>query len=190
MLRNIAVCCTEHLIDAGIVERKKEKIYIYGLELFISTISSVFSMLLIAAITNHFLYGILFLLIFMPLRMTANGYHAKTFFRCFVLTNSVFILYLFIIMHYSIIYSKNIYWVLFIISVLYIFFKAPIEHPLHKLTEEKRKKNRLYAHIILGVDITLIILLLLWGQLKTVYSSCLVMIIVAGMMIIKNSKEE
>ena len=88
MLRQFASYWTRCMILKGIINQEKEQIYIYGLELFFSTLSSVLSMILISLITNNFLYGVLFLIATVPLKMTANGYHAKTFLKCFLLNYS------------------------------------------------------------------------------------------------------
>lgn len=190
MLNKTAVYCTKCLILEGVIEQKREDIYIYGFELLLSTISSILSMIFISIITENFVNGILFLLVFMPLRMTANGYHAKTFFKCFILTNSIFILYIYMIGRYSAMLIMPISIVIFIISVIYIYLKAPVEHPNHILKEIKRKQNRWYAHIILGIDCLAIFLMYITGWRKAAYSLYISIVLVAGMMIIKNQKEE
>lgn len=189
MLRQFAGYWTRGMILNGIINQEKEQIYIYGLELFFSTLSSVLSMILISLITNNFLYGILFLLATVPLKMTANGYHAKTFLKCFLLTNIIFMLYICLISLYPLILMGYLQVILFIAAIIYICKKAPVEHPKHRLSEQKRKKNRLFAHIILIIDCLAILVLIINGQQKAAYSFGTAIIIAACIMMFKNKEE-
>ncbi|WP_320931752.1 accessory gene regulator B family protein [Hungatella sp.] len=189
MLRQFASYWTRCMILKGIINQEKELIYIYGLELFFSTLSSVLSMILISLITNKFLYGILFLFVTVPLKMTANGYHAKTFLKCFLLTNIIFIIYICLISLYPLIHMGYLQVILFIAAIIYIYIKAPVEHPKHKLSKQKREKNRLSAHIILAIDCLAVLVLIINEQQKAAYSFGIAIIIAACIMIIKNKEE-
>lgn len=93
MLKRVAEYCTSSLINRGAAEESKRAVFVYGFQLFFSTASSVLSMLIISAVSGNVFYGILYLIVFLSLRITANGYHADTFLGCFLLTNSLFLLY-------------------------------------------------------------------------------------------------
>jgi hypothetical protein len=81
-----------------------------------------------------------------------------------------------------------LYFIAIIISSMYIYIKAPREHPNHKLTEKNRKNNRLYAHIILGLDLIFISLAFMLNQFQIVHSVCATIFIVTAMMMIKNER--
>lgn len=191
MLRRVAIYWTECMISDGIVERNREAIYIYGIELFLSTMGTVLSMILISILTDNFLNGILFLIVSMSLKMTANGYHAKTYLGCFLLTNGIFIFYIYLISLYPIKGAGQVLTAFFVLSVVYIYTKAPVEHPNHILTEEKRKKkkeqtictyntsNRLHDNDSSKC----------FGTKKTVYSLYITIILSACIMMIKNKEE-
>ena len=68
-----------------------QDIYIYGSELFLSTSLSIISMLLISLVAGKPISGILFVLIFVGLRVFVGGFHAATYGTCFLLTNGVFL---------------------------------------------------------------------------------------------------
>lgn len=91
---------TNYFIENHIVSPQKKEIFIYGFQLILSTLSSMFTILLISAVFN-ISYGIIFLLFFMPIRFCAGGFHASTYHKCFVYTNGVFITML--------IFSKIVY---------------------------------------------------------------------------------
>lgn len=100
MLNTIAAFFTSVLVNNGVVNENRSAVLIYGFQLFISTASSLLSILLISLFTGNAGYGILYLIVFMLLRITANGFHARTYGGCFLLTNGLFLLYLVIISFY------------------------------------------------------------------------------------------
>lgn len=187
MLDFIARYCTLQLIQKNVIDEKKKNIFIYGFQLFFSTASSIISMLIISFATGNFVYGIIYLFVFMSLRITANGYHANTFGGCFIVTNSVFLIYLLLIENYSkfsINVGVNIFFL--IISFIYIWEKAPIEHPNHKLSSRKRDANQVAARMIILGDMALVLLLTKLHFLKIVYAISITIYIVTLMMLVKS----
>lgn len=152
MLYTIAAYCTSILINNGIIEEKKRAVYIYGFQLFIATASSILSILLISLTTGNTAYGILYLVTFMSLRITANGFHAKTYCGCFLLSNGIFLLYLTIVNYLFLLINPIVDSILLVFCIIYIWRKAPIEHPNHKLSLKKWKKNQLAARGIICID--------------------------------------
>ena len=92
MLRVLAERCTDVLINHETIQKGKKNIYIYGFELFWSTTFCVLSILALSILLGYFKLAVTFLLFFMPVRVAAGGYHAKSYGRCFILTNSVAII--------------------------------------------------------------------------------------------------
>lgn len=190
MLKKISLFLTEILIVKQIINEDEKKRYTYGFELCFSTIISLISILMISILKKDFFFGILFLFIFMPLRMTANGYHAKTFSCCFLLTNSVFIIYLLLLNIYKYNLALNVTWVVLIASIICICLLAPVVHPNHKLSDTKKKQNRFYALTILGIDLLIVVFFAFQKHYKISYAISITIIIVASMMIIKNKQKE
>ena len=137
-------------------------------------------------ITNNLIEALIFLFIFLPLRMTANGYHAKTYLNCFFLTNFLFLFYLLAIKLPLRMLFNPFYSYAFFLSIIYIFLEAPQEHPNHKLNDIKRQSNRLYAHLILYTDLIIILLAYILKQFHLINSICITIFIVTMMMMIKN----
>lgn len=159
MLNVIADFCTSILVNNGVVKEEKSAVLVYGFQLFISTASSLLSILLISLFTGNIAYGILYLVVFMLLRITANGFHARTYGRCFLLTNGLFLLYLGVVNFYPRIVPLFLDRLLLLFCFIYIWIKAPVEHPNHKLSLKNKKKNQLAARIIICIDVLFIIIL-------------------------------
>ena len=152
MLNNCAVWLTKKLYDHCSLDEIKRPVYIYGFELFLSTASSIISILIISAIFFHIYSGCLFLAVFITLRLFSGGYHAETYGRCFILTNCVFLLsvafsqVLLLFVQDGI--SRMICADMTITAGLTIFFLSPIRNQNHPLSETRYKKNRWIARIL------------------------------------------
>ena len=82
MIKKAAAGYTGWLCANGIVAPEKNKIYAYGMELVLSGLVNVLSVLLISILLFHPVDGLLFLAAFIPLRTTAGGYHANSHLSC------------------------------------------------------------------------------------------------------------
>lgn len=116
-------------------------VYIYGSELLFSTSLSITSILLTSLLMNRLISGILFILIFVSLRVFVGGFHAMTYGRCFLLTNGIFLVTLGfsvllqnckpLISAQILIFASGIIWAL-----------APVRNNHHPLSEKIYKKNK------------------------------------------------
>jgi accessory gene regulator B len=68
-------------------EKAKENrdIYVYGLDVLLSTAANILCVLAIGAVAGRFAATLIFLAGFVALRSVAGGYHASTHFRCFLI---------------------------------------------------------------------------------------------------------
>lgn len=78
MLHTSAVSFTDFLYRHCNLPIGRKSVYVYGAELFFSTSFGTISILLIAVLAGQFISGILFLLVFISLRIFVGGFHAST----------------------------------------------------------------------------------------------------------------
>lgn len=155
MLHSIATMCAAGLVDKNIVPKEKQKIYVYGFELLYS-----FSFFLIFATSISLVFGYLdllytFLFFFVPIRVAGGGYHANTYGRCFLLSNAVSVLAILISMLLWNVFGTSIerlYWVIFLLTVMYIWNSVPVKSKKLSMRPERLLKNRKRAHGILIAD--------------------------------------
>lgn len=188
MLDKIAEICTLKLIKEKVINLDKKNIYLYGFQLFFSTTCSFISIILLSLLTGSGITGIIYLIIFMSLRITANGYHADTFLGCFIITNIFFVIYLILIEILPLILSIETNIFLSFLCLLYIWIKAPIEHPNHLLSIKRKYKNRLAARMIALLDCITIILFYSSNNNYIAYTIIIAIYIVTIMMLIKNRR--
>lgn len=94
MLNKVAYKIAKKIVECS--DADKEEIYIYGLELIISTFFGLVSILLISCLLSRFTSGLVFISVFVPLRLFTGGFHAATYNRCFVISNISYLLILFV----------------------------------------------------------------------------------------------
>lgn len=74
MLNQIAQRLTECLYRHCRLDEQRRAVYIYGFELLISTMCSIICILSLSAFLPHYFSGVVFLIVFISLRLFAGGY--------------------------------------------------------------------------------------------------------------------
>ena len=151
MLHSCAIDFARVLYEHCNLPDDRWNVYVYGTELLLSTTLAAFSILLISLLAGELFSGILFIIIFVSLRIFVGGFHASTYRNCFLLTNGVFLIALVAsvllekfetpILVCSLIPSVGIIWML-----------APISNPHHPLSKEAYKRNKIAGQALAGIE--------------------------------------
>ena len=91
MLHHCAEYLTDFLYRHAAVSLQKRAIYVYGIELTLSTGASFLSIVLFSLFLASPFSSLVFLLVFISLRSFSGGYHAETYRNCFLITNSTYL---------------------------------------------------------------------------------------------------
>ena len=131
-----------------------KEIYLFGLIQGVIFLLNTFTALCIGMILNMLIEVIIYLVCFIPIRIFAGGYHAKTQFRCYIMSTVTTFVALRLIKFLQI--SNSIFEiVVLIISIIIIWNLSPIEDDNKPLTKEEYRiykiKVRKLISIILGV---------------------------------------
>ncbi|MFR5631473.1 MAG: accessory gene regulator B family protein [Monoglobales bacterium] len=190
MLKKISEYCTKILVERGIIQETKARIYHYGFELFWSTFFCVICILLIGGILGWLPETISFLLYFMPIRTFAGGYHAQSYRNCFLLTNLIAVSCIAVskIMNVLAVSKLPIVigaWIL----LVYIWAEAPVRFKKHPLKAEIIKKCRSYAHRVILLE-AIIFGWMYISNCNIVYITAVTTYVVAVMLYIAVRKEE
>ena len=172
MLQSFAKYLTDTLYRHCPLSPQKRPIFQYGFEITTSTLSSAFSILLISIFLRDVLSACLFLGIFFFLRLFAGGYHAPTYARCFILTNSVYLM-------------------VYLVSRVFIAFQSTIPAiVLTLLSGLVYRKNRDIARILVTLE-ALVLTSLILLRCDFTYTSVPIVSLaaVAVMMIISKFQE-
>uniref|UniRef100_UPI004025D3FC accessory gene regulator B family protein n=1 Tax=Faecousia sp. TaxID=2952921 RepID=UPI004025D3FC len=150
----------DRLCENQIIPAEREKAYIYGFELLISSFVGIFCLILLSALCGIKYAWIPYLIGFIPLRVTGGGYHAKTHFMCIISFSAVFLFLLYSSRMLALI--RNAHLILMVASLVVMYFFTPIEaqnKPLSKQTRhENRKRCIAVSWCAVGVSVILVLM--------------------------------
>lgn len=178
MLNKVAGKLAKKLAECS--DADKEEIYIYGLELIISTFFGLISILILSCLLSRFISGLVFVFVFVPLRLFTGGYHAATYSKCFVISNISYLIVLFVRDITLEVIPIWIWSFLLIGMCCYIIKNAPIINSAQPINESKQKRNQKMAKFILTADIVWIVYLALNRKelmVMAILSICLVSVL-------------
>ena len=143
-----------NLIVKGIIKDEDKEIYSYGFRQMLVIILNLFTVLVLGIIFNQLIESILFMITYIPIRVYAGGYHARTHIRCYIFSFIMLLVVLYIL-KIQLISALLTVLILTLISSFTIILLAPIEDenkPLDELETKiysKRAKRNLLLVILL-----------------------------------------
>ena len=192
MLRLFSEKCTLSLLKNGVIQDNQRGIYIYGFELFWSTSLCIASILSWGTLFGYLSSAAIFLLFFMPIRMAAGGYHAKSYGACFVLTNCIALLCVFAskwLWHVNESWVAFSLWLALLFSFVYIWKMAPINLGKYSADTNIILNNRKYSHFIIIIELILMVVMRILVDSYVLYTSIIATCAVA-LMIYAAKREE
>lgn len=132
------------------VDPKLKDVYIYGIEITVSTALNVFLVMLAAILLGNPLSGVCHLGCLFVLRSFCGGYHANSYFKCNCLMIIFFIISYFggkLLVYFNLTNFKLLS-IFLMIAFLPIYAFAPVKNKHKVLSESKAKKCRILSIII------------------------------------------
>lgn len=147
------------LWEQGILQDDDVSKCSYGLDIFISSIIEILSILLISAFIRNFVETLLFFTAFIPLRIYAGGYHAETRMRCFFVSLAVYIIFTITmrVMPTKLYLPINIS--LALLSLIIVLAAAPIIHPNKNVSDIERKYYKKIALRLCIMETAIVLLM-------------------------------
>lgn len=152
---------TNYLINNDLVTEDEREIYVYGFELFISSLINFIIVFFIGFIFNRLLQTLIFLITFCPLRQYSGGYHATNHFKCTVYFNLIYISVIFFEKNILLNNSQYISILTLILASLIIALLCPIQDKNKPLSiMEKKYFQRTAIKILIVCDVVITITVL------------------------------
>lgn len=136
-----------------IVDYEEREVYVYGIELLLSTITGVLLLIIVSACTGMHFQWFPYLAGFIPLRLLGGGYHAKSHKDCILTFTSTYLICIVLIKCCQVDKSSIVF--LSLICFLIIIFFSPVEAHNKELSKSRRTTNRTKS-LVLGLLNTLI----------------------------------
>lgn len=150
---------TKKMVDVGVVGKQEVEIYNFGLECLVLKVITFFTYIGIAVIMKKIMELFIIMLVFIPLRRNAGGYHAETRRGCYLISCGALFLTL-----VACDFNFNVWVVVvfLIIADIFLVFVSPIDNENKKMDIEERKIFRLKTRkIVLRINIVFGVLMLL-----------------------------
>lgn len=140
MVRKISQKVTDRLLSRNVINDSDYEIYQYGLELLLTSILNLLTLIAIGMIMGMMWQAIIFVFTFIMLRKYAGGYHSSTPLRCYILTCLVILNSLSVMKYIKI--NIFVYLGLFVFSSIIILTCSPVESANKKLDKLEKTLYR------------------------------------------------
>ena len=155
MLSLISKRFTDFFLKKQIIDEEKYEISEYGFMITLSSLFCILSILIISVICGMIVEGITFLIVFMAIRTSCGGYHCSTYLKCWLFTNSIFLVYLAIIYFTKDLNVDIVSMVLLALCSLIIVAFAPLINENNPKGEKEIAEKKIKARIILSCYIVI-----------------------------------
>lgn len=187
MITSLAQYITGILLKNNVIENEYLDIYIYGFEVLISGVLSIFIGLILGLIFSQLVECIIFLIVFVTLRKYCGGYHADTYLKC----NTIFavnVAIVMIILKFNFTYHFVIHIAICVLCISIYLMLSPVENIYKPITDEEKKKYRLIA-VLLAFAMIIISSLVYFCFIKSAIVMDMAMLSVAVSMLIEKLKK-
>ncbi len=188
MFEKAALHITEWMENNKIIEPDRMVVVKWGIRNILDTLFNLATFLTIGILMHMPIETIVFTLGYIPLRSYAGGYHAKTPFRCWILSNFI-LLFALLCVHY-LSRCPFILWTLAILSVIFLIILMPvsdIHKPLSDVDKHRYKRRGVY---ILFFEIIVSVLFSIINLQVITYSIFFVWIILSVMLVLGKIKNK
>ncbi len=158
MFDRISAFITDTLIEGKVIKIEERNLYLYCFGTLTEMTANLVTTLIIGALLGKIVATLFFMLVFIPLRSTAGGYHCETAGKCYLLSMAV---YLTVILTYDFISIIPLYVCVLIcvIDFAAVMILSPVASPNKPFTVKEKTRNRrisialslLYIMTILGM---------------------------------------
>lgn len=142
MIKYLSNNITDFFYLNNIINEEEKEIYVYGLQLIISTVIGITLIASLGLFLNIFVKSLIFLISFIWIRMYSGGYHASSYIKC----NLTFVTVYLMTMAITIITPPNYIMIASLVMIsltLYIILKyAPVDHENKRLSDEQKRINK------------------------------------------------
>lgn len=155
---------TEILIRNHIIEDEEKALYVFGFHYGFMTLLNIATTLFIGLLFCMLWQSAIFLVCYIPLRIFAGGYHAKTPLRCYVMSSIMVAVILLLIR--SVPWDSALCIAVLVSGAFIIGLRAPVANPSKPLDALERKVYRSRTLGILLIEGSAALLLLWVGLLE------------------------
>ena len=168
-----------------IITDEDEKIYRYGYVLLCEVFLNLVIALAIGIVFSKTKEVIFFLGMYIPLRSFCGGWHADKIWKCTVISNVILLLQVYglekLLSHLSI----RVMLLIFFLDMICIFFMAPVETEMKKISQEEKQIYRRRIKLIFTLHLIIMLVITLGNVNEFIFSMMFVYIIQNVMLLLE-----
>jgi len=149
MMAKLSYQVAENLIQANIINKTDKEVYEYGISIIFTYAINLVTILAIGVVKGQLWECLLFLLVFIPLRSYAGGYHATSEMRCYFLSVGSIVLALSVLHNIPVWFNFDISLLWLAASCVVICILAPVENKNKPLDSDEKKIYRRRARSVM-----------------------------------------
>lgn len=185
-MKKIAQALTKYVIYSGMVKESDRSIYEYGFIVALEVGLFVIFSILIAMCLDMPVEGLLFFVIFAPLRSYAGGLHLEKFFACFLLSCLTYSAVLLTVKNIQMPIESS--FIIFLMFEAAVYVLYPVEHVNRKVDEDEDKyfKKKLLKYLF--IDLFIGITCFLFKMSQILFEAAIIFFIIVITMILGKCK--
>jgi len=184
MYKQLSDKITGGMIEHDLIESTQKETYCYGLEILMAGIVNIITTIAISVFFGEIVSGLLFLAVYIPLRIYSGGYHASTELRCYLLSVLTLLIFLSAIKLIPDGLYLTLAVVFTVVSSLIILVLAPVGTPNKMLDNLEILVYRKRGRIIMAIEVLIFVSLLIVGEEKLAFSVGCSFLAIAIMLVI------
>lgn len=177
MIQKIVDVLVNKQSQNSIITSEDEKIYRYGYVLLCEVFLNLIIALAIGIVFSKTKEVFFFLAMYIPLRSFCGGWHADKIWKCTVISNVILLLQVYglenLLSHLSI----KVMLFIFSLNMICIFFMAPIETEMKKISREEKQIYRRRIKLIFTLHLIIILIITLGKVSEFIFSMMFVYVI-------------
>lgn len=154
-----------------------EKIYRYGYVLLCEVFFNLVIALTIGIVFSKTKEVLFFLGMYIPLRSFCGGWHADKIWKCTVISNAIVLLQVYGLENLSSHLSITVMLFVFFLNMICIFFMAPVETEMKKISQEEKQIYRRRIKIIFTLHLIIMLIIALGKVNEFIFSLMFVYVI-------------
>lgn len=135
------------------LDRSKKEIIRFGIQSGLELLVNLITSLIILYVMDMFIEGIFFFIVFIPIRIFSGGYHADTFFRCWILSSATVFLVLEMADKFAL--SEILNFIGICILIVAIWSSGAVVNDNRPVSQKEYKKFLKKLHITLSFQVVL-----------------------------------
>lgn len=165
-MEKIAGMIADFLTEKNDMTSEEREICRYGYEIVLSSIAGYLLVIGIAAVTGSLMECLVYLVVFVTMRLHCGGYHANTYQRCFLSMGCVFAVYL-LILNWVQQIGIPVMAGMLLVSAAAVLLWAPVENKNKPLSKAEKKRERIISILLcFGYGTVEIASIVITGEVK------------------------